>query len=161
MSFGATHTTVLYLRRGSELLIAMKKRGHGAGLYNGVGGKVEAGETIRQAAVRECQEEIGVTPKNIRLRGRLDFTGGGDPDIHYFMHIYECREWEGEPRETEEMRPEWCRIDQLHGKKMWPGDDVWLPYFVAGKSFEGTINCSTTKLLSHDIRVVSSVSEGD
>jgi len=34
----------------------MKKRGFGAGRYNGFGGKVEPGETILQGAQRELQE---------------------------------------------------------------------------------------------------------
>lgn len=153
-------TTTLFLRRGNQLLIAMKKRGFGAGLYNGVGGKVEPGETVRQCAIRECQEEIGVTPKHITLAGHLDFTDGDDSNVHFDMYIYECRDWEGEPQETEEMRPLWCDIDKLPFDKMWPGDEIWLPYFVAGKPFEGRMRCSTTKLFSHSIRVVSSVSEG-
>ena len=38
-----------------RLLLGMKKRGFGAGYYNGFGGKVEAGETIAQAAAREVR----------------------------------------------------------------------------------------------------------
>ncbi|MEJ0073651.1 MAG: NUDIX domain-containing protein [Candidatus Saccharibacteria bacterium] len=55
-------TTLLLLRRNDEVLLAMKKRGFGAGRWNGVGGKLDPGETVEQALVRECQEEIGVTP---------------------------------------------------------------------------------------------------
>jgi 8-oxo-dGTP pyrophosphatase MutT (NUDIX family) len=40
----------------------MKKRGFGNGKYNGFGGKVENGETIQQAAIRETIEESGLTP---------------------------------------------------------------------------------------------------
>ncbi len=54
------HTTLLFLLKDNHILLAMKKRGFGAGRWNGVGGKIEAGETIVQAAVRECFEEIGV-----------------------------------------------------------------------------------------------------
>lgn len=63
--------TLLFLIKDDHVLLAMKKRGFGAGNWNGVGGKIEAGESIEQALVRECQEEIGVTPiswKNGRAR---------------------------------------------------------------------------------------------
>jgi len=149
--------TILYLRRENQVLIAMKKRGFGAGLYNGVGGKVESGETIEQAAVRECQEEIGVAPKNIRLLGRLDFTDSDDSSIHFDTYIFDCWAWDGEPHETEEMRPEWCDQDKLPVKQMWPDDEIWLPYLVAGKLFAGSVNTSQKRLGSHTIQVVSSL----
>ncbi|HET8669978.1 MAG TPA: NUDIX domain-containing protein, partial [Candidatus Saccharimonadales bacterium] len=48
-------------------LLAMKKRGFGINKWNGVGGKVDEDETIEQAAIRECQEEITVTPTTYRM----------------------------------------------------------------------------------------------
>jgi 8-oxo-dGTP diphosphatase len=49
------------LRHGRVLLIR-KKRGLGAGKINGPGGKIEAGESALASAIRETQEEVGVTP---------------------------------------------------------------------------------------------------
>ena len=45
--------TLVFLRREGEVLLGMKKRGFGEGKWNGFGGKVEAGETIVEAAARE------------------------------------------------------------------------------------------------------------
>ncbi len=50
-----TRRTLLFLRKNNHILLAMKKRGFGADRWNGVGGKLEPGETIEQALVRECQ----------------------------------------------------------------------------------------------------------
>ena len=50
--------TVVFLIRENQVLLAMKKRGFGEGKWNGVGGKLDPGETVEQALVRECQEEI-------------------------------------------------------------------------------------------------------
>ena len=55
--------TLVLLRKGSRVLLGMKKRGFGAGKWNGFGGKVEAGETVVEAAAREVQEECGLTVK--------------------------------------------------------------------------------------------------
>ena len=55
-------TTLLFLLKENQILLGMKKRGFGAGKYNGIGGKLEPDETVEQAMVRETQEEIGVTP---------------------------------------------------------------------------------------------------
>lgn len=43
----------------NQILLAMKKRGFGAGKWNGAGGKINAGETIEEATTREVDEELG------------------------------------------------------------------------------------------------------
>ncbi len=42
--------TLCFFERGDEVLLGMKKRGFGVGLWNGFGGKVEAGEAVEAAA---------------------------------------------------------------------------------------------------------------
>ena len=56
-------------KKNKRVLMGMKKRGFGAGKYNGFGGKVEAGETIEEAVIRELWEESGVNtyPESIDL----------------------------------------------------------------------------------------------
>jgi ADP-ribose pyrophosphatase YjhB (NUDIX family) len=130
--------TLLYLQRPGEVLLAMKKRGFGEGRWNGVGGKVELGETVRAAAIRECREEIGVTPLQPRLAGKLTFYDKADPDFCHHTVIYVTERWQGEPGETEEMRPQWFAIDQIPYGQMWPDDGFWLPVLLEGKRFEGT-----------------------
>ncbi|MDR0650832.1 MAG: NUDIX domain-containing protein [Candidatus Peribacteria bacterium] len=52
-------TTLVFLfNLQGQLLLAMKKRGFGVGKWSGPGGKVEEGESISQAAVREVEEEV-------------------------------------------------------------------------------------------------------
>ena len=43
-----------------RILLGRKKRGFGADKYNGFGGKINAGESFRQCAVRELYEESGI-----------------------------------------------------------------------------------------------------
>ncbi|XP_037783471.1 7,8-dihydro-8-oxoguanine triphosphatase-like [Penaeus monodon] len=51
--------TLMFIREGEKILLGYKKRGFGQGRWNGFGGKVEAGETPEQAAIRETKEEAG------------------------------------------------------------------------------------------------------
>ena len=53
--------TLVLLREDNRVLLGMKKRGFGAGKWNGFGGKLEPGETVVEAAAREVQEECGLT----------------------------------------------------------------------------------------------------
>ena len=117
--------TLLFLRRDNEILLAMKKRGFGAGLYNGVGGKLEAGETIEQALLRETREEIFVVPMNYRQVAELDFIQDAETDSpwHMYVYAYLCDEWQGEPTESEEMAPEWFSLDEIPYDKMWQDDE--------------------------------------
>lgn len=127
--------TLLFLLNDTEILLAMKKRGFGAGRYNGVGGKIETGETIEQALVRECQEEIGVTPEQFDKVAVHDFRfpdGSSDMMVHAFV----CRQWEGEPVETEEMAPEWFPVNAIPYDQMWQDDIVWLPQVLDGKKLQ-------------------------
>ncbi len=120
--------TILFLVKPGHVLLAMKKRGFGQGRYNGVGGKVEPGEIIEQAMIRECQEEICVTPINFHKAAEIIFDEQHNGlrktlDVHAFI----CTMWRGEPAETEEMAPEWFKIKEIPYSQMWPDDPYWLP----------------------------------
>lgn len=44
--------TLVFVREAGKILLGLKKRGFGEGLWNGFGGKVEEGETVLQGAKR-------------------------------------------------------------------------------------------------------------
>ena len=47
-----------------RILLGRKKRGFGEGKYNGFGGKIEEGESARDAVVREIREEAGLLARH-------------------------------------------------------------------------------------------------
>lgn len=130
-------TTLLYLIRDDEILLAMKKRGFGANRYNGVGGKIEPGETLEQALIRECQEEIGVTPQKYYAVAEHNFYGPTEEPFHMHVHAFFCTEWSGEPVETEEMEPAWYKMADIPYGAMWSDDIHWLPAALSGRKLYG------------------------
>lgn len=114
----------------------MKKRGFGAGRWNGFGGKVSDGETIENAAKREIQEEVGIKVENLNKVGIIDFKFNGNPEILQ-VHIFKAVSFSGEPTESEEMKPQWWHIGEIPFEKMWPDDIHWMPLFLDGKKFKG------------------------
>ncbi|CAM9829683.1 unnamed protein product [Pylaiella littoralis] len=139
-----------------EMLLGMKKRGFGVGKWNGFGGKVESGETVEQAAKRELMEESGVTARELSFRGQLIFHVPSYPSIMR-VHVYEAISYEGDPAESEEMRPQWFRVADLPLKEMWADDEYWMPLFLKGKSFRGEFHFSDDQtIVSHDLEEVTS-----
>lgn len=131
--------SLLFLLKNDQILLAMKKRGFGEGLWNGVGGKPEGSERMSQTAVRECQEEIGVTPQELIEVGSLHFTFSGSKEIKsQHVTVYFSRQWGGEPIETEEMAPRWFQLDMIPYDKMWEDDKYWLPLALRGNYVEAT-----------------------
>ena len=81
---GATQWVVGFLFRDEcEAALVMKARpAWQAGKLNGVGGKVEEGETPLAAMRREFLEEAGVAINDWREYARLSVAAG---DIHFFV----------------------------------------------------------------------------
>jgi mutator protein MutT len=150
--------TLLFLRRDDQILLAMKKRGFGANLWNGVGGKVDPGETIEQALVRECQEEIGVTPLSFSKVAEHDFLNDAATEPwQQLVHVYMCDAWEGEPTESEEMAPAWFALGDIPYNKMWQDDQMWLPLVLKGKNVSCTFGFDEhDEILSATLTVVTS-----
>jgi len=149
------HVTLVFLRREGEILLAMKKRSFGIGKWNGAGGKVEVGESYEEAAIRECQEEIGVTPLALKKVGELHFHDL--PDVEHYCHIYTTTEWEGEPHETEEMNPRWFSESSIPYDTMWPDDELWVPLLLAGKLFKGVVTIEDDKVTGQEITEVTTL----
>lgn len=148
--------TLLILRKGDQILLAMKKRGFGEGLWNGVGGKIEKSETVEQALIRECQEEIGVTPTSYVAVAELDFIQDADVDPwHMYVYAYIADEWEGEPTESEEMAPAWYSTNDIPYAEMWQDDPHWLPLVLAGNTVKGTFTFDVNdNLTAHNVTII-------
>lgn len=122
-----------------RVLLGMKKRGFGEGRWNGFGGKVETGETIEEAAIREMQEECGVLIQKMEKVGIHEFEFFDKRGEILEVHVFRVDEWRGEPVETEEMRPQWFAFSDIPYEEMWADDIYWLPLFLEGKKFRTRI----------------------
>ncbi len=139
MSEKLREVSIVFLCREDEILLAMKKRGFGVGRWNGVGGKPEPNESIEQTAIRECQEEIAVLPKKLAKVAVINFYFPPDKAALGFnqqAHVFLCDDWEGVPKETEEMKPQWFLTRSIPYEKMWSDDKYWLPLIIDGKKIE-------------------------
>ena len=147
--------TLCYVFRDGKILLGMKKRGFGEGWWNGFGGKVQSGEDVTVAAMRELQEEAGLVAETWERRGVLRFYFE-DQDVVREVHVFAILSYRGEPKESEEMRPSWFFPENVPFAQMWPSDRLWLPIFLQGKSFVG--ECLFTpqrQIVSHIVHEVT------
>ncbi|MBI4193224.1 MAG: DNA mismatch repair protein MutT, partial [Candidatus Colwellbacteria bacterium] len=85
-------------------------------------GLIAGGETL---------EQVGIV--------RFYFDGSQLFECHIFL----AKEWQGEPQETEEMRPAWFSISQLPIGEMWVADGKWVPLVCAGRTIEADVYFNT------------------
>jgi ADP-ribose pyrophosphatase YjhB (NUDIX family) len=131
-------TTLCLLMRGKppeQVLLGFKKEGFGQGKYTGFGGKVEPGEPLAKAAIRELEEETGVRVREEDLQpvGRLAFHFPARPAWSQAVSVFAAWSWRGRVRESREMRPAWFSVHQLPLEQMWQDGAHWLPRILAGE----------------------------
>ena len=137
-------STLCIVHQPPRVLLGMKKRGFGAGRWNGFGGKLQPNESLEEAARREMEEEAGVTVENLEKVGIIEFefsaedgsASAGRGEI-LEVHIFRAQEFTGELIESEEMKPQWFDVNHIPFSSMWPDDVHWFPFLLSGKKFRG------------------------
>lgn len=143
--------TLLFIIKEDQILLIHKKRGLGAGKVNAPGGHVEPGETPMEGAIREVQEEVCVTPLNIRKCGELYFQFKDGLSMKGF--VFSATDFEGVPQETDEALPFWSSIHKIPFNQMWEDDQYWIPLMLEQKYFEGKFIFDGDQMLDHQITI--------
>jgi len=129
--------TLLLVVQDGKILLAQKKRGWRMGIYNGVGGKVEQGEDIEAAMIRETMEEVGIIPTKYEKVALSEFIVHFKGELSKLVcHKYLATEFDGTPTESDEMRPEWFKFEDIPYDNMWKDDIYWLPRVLAGEKLK-------------------------
>jgi len=138
--------------RDRQLLLIRKKTGLGAGKINMPGGRLEPGETAMEAVIRECEEEVGITPHAPEKRADLSFEFTDGLSLHcsaFFAYSHT-----GDAIETDEADPFWCDIDKIPYSEMWEDDALWIPRTIQGELLKGVFVFDGDDMLSKEIQTV-------
>jgi 8-oxo-dGTP diphosphatase len=143
---------ITYIFSEDSVLLIHKKRGLGAGKVNAPGGHIEKGETKLEAAIRETEEEVGLTPQNMSEVGELffQFTNGLKMEGTVFI----SDKYSGSLVETDEADPFWIPLAEIPYDRMWEDDLLWLPHVIKGKKIKGYFIFDDDKMLSYKLEII-------
>lgn len=149
---------------GPRILLGEKLRGFGQGKLVGPGGKVEPGEALRAAAVRELAEESGLRadPRDLDHAAYLDFRFPHRPAWDMTSHVFVVRRWAGVLRGCDEIDPAWYPVDAVPYERMWDENRIWLPHVLRGERVEAqvTYGADNDHVAAVTLRVVEKVTAG-
>src|SRR5262249_51045070 len=108
---------------------------HHAGKFNGLGGKLEAGEDIVACMCREIREEAGIECDELLLRGTVSWPGFDRRGEDWFGFIFRIDRWHGEPKRVNAEGPlQWVEVDRILDLPLWDGDRYFLPLVFSADS---------------------------
>ncbi len=115
--------SVVVVRHGQVLLV--RRVNPPAGVWSLPGGKVELGEEVRQAALRELAEETGIDARIDTLLDCIDIinrTAGGAVENHFIISVFLARWLGGEAVAGDDASDVlWADGDDLKRLQMTPG----------------------------------------
>ncbi len=120
------------LLKDNKILLLQKPR---RGWWVAPGGKMERGESVKDACIREFREETGIYLKNPNIKGIFTFimVDGDKVLSEWMMFTFLATESEGPTlKETDEGKIEWQKIDQIKDLPMAEGDHHIIEYMIHG-----------------------------
>ncbi|PWH13562.1 MAG: DNA mismatch repair protein MutT [Anaerolineae bacterium] len=128
--------TLCYVKRdGKTLMIHRMKRAGDihAGKWNGLGGKLEPGESPEQCVIREVREESGLEIIQPRYHGLLVFADFKGED--WYVWVFTAEHFHGTLTDSSEGQLAWISDEQILSLPLWPSDQVFLPWLKEDKIF--------------------------
>ena len=142
---------LVFLQDEEKMLLIHKKRGLGRGKINAPGGRLEPGETWKDAAYRETKEETGLTVSDLTPSAHLkfQFTNGYSLSARVFL----ATGWTGALTPCDEADPFWHPANELPWPRMWADDALWLPQVLSGRWVEAQFLFDNEEMREAQIQV--------
>ncbi|MCD6547367.1 MAG: 8-oxo-dGTP diphosphatase [Nanoarchaeota archaeon] len=132
-------------------MIHITKDKIGKGKSNGIGGKIENGESIIEALKREVYEETGLKIKNAKLRGILNFPKFKDGEW-WRVYVFTSKDFNGNiKRKCNEGTLEWVPTNKLLNLNLWEDDKYFIPLLEEDNFFVATFYYKNGKIINHKI----------
>lgn len=120
--------TLCYVRQeGKTLMLHRIKKANDMhlGKWNGLGGKLDPGETPEECAIREVKEESGLVVRKLTFKGLITFPGFANEE-DWYTFIFVIDDFQGELIDSPEGCLAWVPDDELLSLNLWEGDRIFL-----------------------------------
>lgn len=120
--------TLCYVRQeGKTLMLHRIKKANDMhlGKWNGLGGKLDPGETPEECAIREVKEESGLVARKLTFKGLITFPGFANEE-DWYTFIFVIDDFQGELIDSPEGCLAWVPDDELLSLNLWEGDRIFL-----------------------------------
>ena len=119
------------VRRNGRILITRRlDHVHLGGLWEFPGGKVEAGESLEGALLREIREELGM---EIAVGSEIFTIEHDYPTKFVRLHFFNCTVIQGEPQPLDVSELRWVTPTQLAEFEFPPADAELIQKLIAGE----------------------------
>jgi 8-oxo-dGTP diphosphatase len=145
--------TLCYVRRdGKTLMVHRIKKPNDMhqGKWNGLGGKLEPGETPEECAIREIFEESGLRIRDPQLKGLLTFPAFAKEE-DWYAFVFVVTDFAGELIDSPEGVLAWVDDSELLGLDLWEGDRYFMPWLDQAGFFSAKFVYKDGVFVDHDV----------
>ena len=145
--------TLVYLKRSNQTLMlhrVKKEQDIHEGKWNGLGGKLEAGESPEECAIREVKEESGYDILSPQLKGIMTFPKFDGVD-DWYVYIFTADNISGDQIVSPEGNLVWIDDDKVMDLPMWEGDYIFLDWVEKGRFFSAKFVYENKALKDHSV----------
>ena len=145
--------TLCYLKAGGKTLMMhriKKANDIHQGKWNGLGGKLDPGETPEECVVREVREESGLVIEDPLLKGVLTFPKFANGE-DWYAFVFVARRFNGKLIDSNEGILEWIDDELLLELDLWQGDRFFIPWLEQPGFFSGKFIYQTGLLVEHSV----------
>ena len=145
--------TLCYLRRNGHTLMmhrVKKENDMHQGKWNGLGGKLEPGESPEECAIREINEEAGLQVHSLTLKGVLTFPAFDDFE-DWYCFVFLIDDFSGELIDSKEGHLRWIANQELLSLNLWEGDRIFIPWLERSGTFSAKFIYHAGKLIRHTV----------
>jgi 8-oxo-dGTP diphosphatase len=145
--------TLCYVKKDAHTLMVhriKKANDMHQGKWNGLGGKLEPGESPEECALRELYEETGLRVANPLLKGFITFPAFDDFE-DWYVYVFIIRQFTGELIDSVEGTLRWVPDAELLDLNLWEGDRIFLPWLDRPGLFSAKFIYNRGRLVSHTV----------
>lgn len=145
--------TLCYLKHnGSTLMLhrIKKKNDMHEGKWNGLGGKLENGESPEECVIREVKEESGLEIIDPKLHGFITFPAF-DGFEDWYVFVFTASQFKGELIDSNEGVLQWISDSDLLKLNLWEGDKTFMEWLFQDKFFSAKFNYSEGRLIDYQV----------